>query len=48
MSAEHRTSSRKAQQRLPFSLAALLQAVRRIGDAIRALPTTSRAWPGGR
>jgi hypothetical protein len=48
MSAEQHTSTLKAQQRLPVSLAALLQAVRRMGEAIRALPTTSREWPGGR
>jgi hypothetical protein len=39
MSADQRTSTRKAKQRLPFNLAALRQAVRRMGDAIRALPT---------
>ncbi len=36
------------QSPLQLGFAWILDALRRLGDAIRELPNTEREWPGGR
>jgi hypothetical protein len=48
MSADGVPTTRTDKPSLQAHLAWILDAVRRLGDAIRDLPNTHREWPGGR